>query len=93
MIGGAGYLAGSGMARRSAQEAQQEARLEDLEAQQASAYAPPPPAPPMAPAAPTPPAAAEPDLVSSLQELKTLKDEGVLTAEEFEAAKQKLLAS
>jgi Short C-terminal domain len=32
------------------------------------------------------------DLVSKLQELKVLKDEGVLTVDEFQAAKRKLIA-
>jgi hypothetical protein len=46
--------------------------------------------------APTPAAAPAPaaggDLVSQLQELETLQDEGVLTPDEFEAAKRQLLA-
>jgi hypothetical protein len=32
------------------------------------------------------------DLVSKLQDLKTLMDQGVLTTDEFQAAKRKLLA-
>jgi hypothetical protein len=48
------------------------------------AYAPPPPAP-------APPAAA-PDLVSQLKELATLKEQGVLTDEEFATQKARLLA-
>jgi putative oligomerization/nucleic acid binding protein len=32
------------------------------------------------------------DLVSKLQQLKVLKDEGVLTMDEFQAAKRKLIA-
>jgi hypothetical protein len=82
MIGGAGYLAGRSAARASEREQEQEARLEGPEAQQ-------PPAP-MPAAAPAP--AAGGDLVSQLQELKTLQDEGVLTPDEFEAAKRQLLA-
>jgi hypothetical protein len=91
MVGGAGYMAGKGAARRSQQEQEQEARLADLEGQQMAAAAPPPP--PMA--APLPPPAAAGgagDLVSKLQELKALQDQGVLTAEEFGVAKAKLLA-
>jgi hypothetical protein len=95
MVGGAGYMAGKSMQRGSQRESDQEQRLEELEAQQQQpvAMAPPPPPPP-APAAPPPaaPAAAGGDLVSKLQELKTLMDEGVLTPEEFEAAKQQVLA-
>jgi membrane protease subunit (stomatin/prohibitin family) len=79
MVGGAGYMAGKSVARGSERESEQEQRLAELESQQA-------PAP--AQAAP----AAGDDLVSQLQELKTLQEEGVLTADEFEAAKQQLLA-
>jgi hypothetical protein len=52
--------------------------------QQTAAPPPPPPAPAAAPAGD--------DLVSKLQQLKTLMDEGVLTPDEFEAAKAQLLA-
>jgi hypothetical protein len=79
MLGGAGFMAGRAAARRAEEEAAQEARLADLEAQ-----APPP-------VAVAPPEVPEPDLVSRLQELKTLRDEGVLTPDEFEAAKRKVL--
>ena len=46
------------------------------------AYAPPPPAP----------AAEAPDLVSQLKELAALKEQGVLTDEEFATQKARLLA-
>jgi hypothetical protein len=48
----------------------------------------------MPPAAAPPPQAAAPstDLVSRLTELKKLLDAGVLTQDEFDAAKQKLLS-
>jgi hypothetical protein len=88
MIGGtacAAHKAGERSATAAQQEADQEARLEQLEAQQAP---PPPPA-----AAPPPPAAGGgTDVVAQLQQLSQLKDQGVLSPEEFEAAKQKLLA-
>ena len=83
MVGGVGYMAGKSAARGSAQESEQEQRLAELEAEQQAA-------PPVA-AAPPPPAPAD-DLVSKLQELKTLMDEGVLTPDEFQAAKAQLLA-
>lgn len=83
MIGGAGYVAGSGAARAAEREGEQEQRIAEPASQQGPA--------PVA-AAPAPPSAGD-DLASQLQELKTLQEEGVLTAEEFEAAKQKLLAS
>ncbi len=83
MVGGGAYMVGKNSQRKSQQEADQEARLNQLEAQQAQA-----PAPAAAPAA----APAGDDLVSKLTELKGLMDAGVLTADEFEAAKQKLLS-
>ena len=58
----------------------------DAQAQQQQ-YAPPPPPPP-APA----PAAAGTDLTAQLQQLAQLHTAGVLSDEEFAAAKQKLLA-
>ena len=76
-------MVGKNAQRNSQQEADQEARLNQLEAQQA-------PAPSAAPALAAAPAGD--DLVSKLTELKGLMDAGVLTADEFEAAKQKLLS-
>jgi len=98
MVGGAGYLAGKSAARGQQREYDQEQRLSDLEGQQTMAPAPPPPAPPpyaAPPPAPPPAPAAAPggDLVSRIQELKALQDQGVLTQEEFDAAKRKLLGT
>jgi hypothetical protein len=85
MIGGTAYAAHKA-GERSAMAAQQEA---DQEAQQAPQAAPPPPPA----AAPPPPAAGGgSDIASQLQNLAQLRDQGVLSPEEFEAAKQKLLA-
>ena len=86
MIGGAGYVAGRSVAKSGQRESDQEQRIEQLEAQQA---------PPPAPAAPAPaaPAGGGTDIASKLVELKGLLDQGVLTQDEFEVAKQKLLAS
>lgn len=84
MVGGAGYYAGKKTAQGREREAEQEARLEQLESQQAPPAAPPPAAAPPAPAAGS-------DVVAQLTQLKTLADQGVLTQDEFEAAKQKLL--
>jgi hypothetical protein len=55
---------------------------------QAPQYAPPPPPQYAAPA----PAPAQDDLTAKLQQLATLHSQGVLSDEEFAAAKQKLLA-
>jgi putative oligomerization/nucleic acid binding protein len=86
MIGGTAYAAhkaGERSAMAAQQEADQEARLE---AQQPAAP-PPPPA-----AAPPPAAGGGTDIATQLQSLAQLRDQGVLSPEEFEAAKQKLLA-
>jgi len=84
MVGGAAYVGGKHMAQGQQRESEQEQRLGDLEAQQA-------PAPPSAPA-PAPAPAAANDTVASLERLKGLLDQGVLTPDEFTAAKQKVLA-
>jgi outer membrane protein OmpA-like peptidoglycan-associated protein len=55
---------------------------------QAQQYAPPPPPQYAAPA----PAPAQDDLTAKLQQLATLHSQGVLSDEEFAAAKSKLLA-
>ena len=84
-VGGTAYVAGRSMGRRSEQQAQaeddQNARIGDLEQQQAA---------PAAPAA-APPAAAGPSLLDQLNQLTTLHQQGALTDDEFTAAKAKLL--
>ena len=60
-------------------EAEQEARLESLEGQQA------------APAAAAQPAGISDSTINQLKELGQLHDSGVLTDDEFQAQKQKLL--
>ena len=96
MVGGAAYAVGKHAQRGQDRESDQEARLQELEAQQAygaqsqQAYAPPPPQA----APPAPMSAGGPtNLAEELTKLKGLADAGVLTPEEFEAAKQKLLSS
>jgi hypothetical protein len=55
--------------------------------------APPQYAPPPAPApAPAPAAAAAPDPIEKLKQLAELRDQGILTEEEFTTAKAKVLA-
>lgn len=85
IVGGAAY----GLGRRAAQNAQQDAgqdqAIADLQAQQQYA-APQPPAPAVAPAA------AGGDLTAELTRLGELAGQGLLTPEEFTAAKAKLLA-
>ncbi len=83
MVGGMGYMAGKAGANRAAQEASQEQRLAGVEGQQAAASAPPPAAAP----------AAGGTVVEQLKQLGELRDSGVLTPEEFEREKQKILAA
>jgi hypothetical protein len=61
----------------------------EQDAQQQPQYAPPPPAPAYAP--PPPAAPPEDDSMAELQNLAQLHSQGVLTDEEFAAAKAKAL--
>jgi multidrug resistance efflux pump len=93
MVGGGAYVAGKHVANKQAEQADQEARIEQLEAQQSMQQAPVA-APPVAAAPPAAPAApAGEDLTSQLMDLKNLMDQGVLSPEEFQQAKAKLLGS
>ena len=89
VIGGGAYAVGRHNANRNAEEAQaeaeQNARLNDLEQQ--------PPAPPQQAYTPPPePApAAGPSLLDQLNQLDALHQSGALTDNEFTAAKAKLL--
>jgi hypothetical protein len=83
MVGGVGYMAGKAGANRASQESSQEQRLAELESQQAPSSAPPPAAAP----------AAGGNVVEQLKQLGELRDSGVLTPEEFEREKQKILAA
>jgi len=80
MIGGTAYVAGRAGARAANREQQQQ--QEQAYEQQPQPQPPPPPAAPQ-----------KTDVVAQLTELKGLLDSGVLTQDEFDAAKQKLLAS
>ena len=93
MVGGGAYVAGKHVANKQAEQADQEARIEQLEAQQSAQAAPPvAPAPPPVAAAPAAAPAGD-DLTSQLVDLKNLMDQGVLSPEEFQQAKAKLLGS
>ncbi|HXB65238.1 MAG TPA: SHOCT domain-containing protein [Solirubrobacteraceae bacterium] len=78
MVGGAGYMAGKATANRGAREQSQEERLSAVEGQQA---------------APAPSAPAGATVAEQLKQLAELRDTGVLTSEEFEREKQKVLAA
>jgi putative oligomerization/nucleic acid binding protein len=91
VVGGGAYMAGKSRARRQDEQAQQDAyqdqRIGDLEQQQA--YQPPPPAPPAPAAAPSQSSA----MLDQLNQLAALHQQGVLTDEEFAAAKAKLFGT
>ncbi|MGN6243229.1 MAG: SHOCT domain-containing protein [Motilibacteraceae bacterium] len=92
-VGGAAYYMGKRSQRAGQAEAEQDARLSDLEAQQQPApaepqYAPPPP-PPAAPSAP--PADGGTDVAAQLAQLAQLHQSGALTDDEFATAKTQLL--
>jgi dethiobiotin synthetase len=92
MVGGVAYHAGKKVQQGREQDADTQARLDDLEQQQyqqqQQAYAPP------APAAPPPPAPNQgisPEAMDQLKQLADLKSQGILTDEEFAAQKAKVL--
>jgi hypothetical protein len=78
MVGGLGFMAGRAGANRAAREASQEQRLAGLEGE-----------PPARSAQASTPAD---DTVAQLAQLGELREKGMLTADEFERQKQKLLA-
>jgi hypothetical protein len=84
MVGGAAYYAGKKGSERAQRESDQEYRLQELESQQQQA------APPPAAAAP---AGVSPDAIEQLKQLAELKDQGVLTQEEFDTQKRRLLGT
>ena len=87
VVGGVAHHAGTKSAQAQAAEQQQNQQIADLQAQQAQPqYAPPPPAA-------AAPEAGGTDLVTQLENLKKLLDEGVLTQAEFDMQKQKLLSA
>jgi len=93
-VGGGAYMVGKRNANRQAEQAQyqqdQDDRISNLEAQQQQPsyqQAPPAPAPPPAAApAPSP-------MIDQLNQLAALHQQGVLSDEEFAAAKAKLLGT
>jgi len=91
-VGGGAYMVGKRNANRQAEQAQyeqdQDDRISNLEAQQQQPsyqQAPPAPAPP--------PAAAPSPMIDQLNQLAALHQQGVLSDEEFAAAKAKLLGT
>jgi putative oligomerization/nucleic acid binding protein len=88
VIAGTATATSNAVSRRQQGRAQQQADAAAYQEQQYAPppqqYAPPPPAPVAAPAGD--------DLVAKIQELAQLHQQGILTDEEFAAAKQRLLA-
>jgi hypothetical protein len=85
MVGGAAYYAGKKGSERAQRESDQEYRLQELESQQPQQAAPPPAA--------AAPAGVSPDAIEQLKQLAQLKDQGVLTQEEFDIQKRRLLGT
>ena len=85
IVGGAAHM-GAKSAQKGQQEAAQNQQIAELQAQQAAAAAPPPAA--VAPAAVAP---AEPAPAAEIQKYAALKDQGLITEEEFAAKKKAIL--
>ncbi len=93
VVAGTATAVSGRVSRRQAGKDQQAAEAQAYEQQQQQPqYAPEPQyAPP--PAAPAPaPGGLSPDAISQLQQLANLKEQGILTEEEFAAQKAKILA-
>ena len=82
MVGGGAYMAGKHVQKGREQEAEQNARLDDVEDQQGAPQA-----------APAPAGGGTSDMLEQLEKLGELRKQGVLTDAEFDAQKQKLLQS
>jgi hypothetical protein len=82
-VGGTAYYAGKKVQQGREAEADQDARLDELEYQQQAA--PPPPPPPPRSSGLTPQA------MDELKQLAELKQQGILTDAEFEVQKAKIL--
>ena len=105
VVGGGAYMAGRHVANRQAEEAQyqadQDARISALEQQQAAGqydqqYDQPPQyqqPPPQYQQPPAPAQGASSPMIDQLNKLAELHDQGVLTNDEFAAAKAKLFGT
>lgn len=93
VVAGTATAVSGNVARRQQRRAEEKYEQQQYELQQqAAATAPQYAAPPQyAPPVAAPPAAGGTDVVAELQQLATLKAQGVLSDAEFEAAKAKLL--
>jgi hypothetical protein len=95
VVGGGAYVAGKRRAQNQAAqeqaEADQDARISQLEQQQAGAAAPQPAAQPAAAPGPAPAGSPDTSLSDQLKQLTALHESGALSDSEFAAAKSKLL--
>jgi len=87
MVGGAAYYTGKKVQQGREAEASQDERLAQLEDAQYQSQAQAQPAPP-----PPRPTGMSDETISQLQKLGELRRDGILTEEEFEQQKQRLLA-
>lgn len=87
VVAGTATAVSGNVARRQQNRANEQYEAQAYEQQQQQAAMAPPPPPPAAPAAP-----AATDTVGQIQRLAELKAQGLLSDEEFTAAKAKLLA-
>jgi len=101
VVGGGAYMAGKSRARNQAEQAQMQAdqdqRISDLEQQQAYQQQPQYQQPPQPQYQQPPPPAAAPSessaMLDQLNQLAALHQQGVLTDDEFAAAKAKLFGT
>jgi hypothetical protein len=97
VVAGTATAVSGRVARRQQNRAQQayDAQAYEQEQQMAAqeAAAPPPAYAPPQPAYAPPPPAAAPDPIAQLKDLATLRDQGVLTEDEFAAQKARILGS
>jgi Short C-terminal domain len=84
MVGGTAYYAGKKLQEGRDEDAYRDAQIAELQAQQAAQQAAP---------APAASGGLSDDTINQLKQLGELKQQGVLTEEEFEAQKQKLLGA
>ena len=86
-VGRTAVIAGTATAVSGRVNRRQQEKYAEQEAQAQQAAPPPPPAAAAEPAAPD-----SDELINKLKELATLKDQGILTEEEFNSQKAKILA-
>jgi hypothetical protein len=80
MVGGTAYVAGKRVQQGREEDAYRDEQIAELQSQQAAP-------------APAPSGGLSDDTINQLKQLGELKEQGVLTEEEFEAQKKKLLGA